>query len=176
AFAPPSGFFSGDYVFAMTGGDGSGGRMSLAGRFTDNDNNQFNTPGTLSGGVGDINDAGSVSPSVTISGNVGVPDAFGRSAATLNLGPKTTLHVAFYVSSSSSGFAVDVDSGASTPILGGLLSAQANAGVYSDGNLQAPVVLSTWGTVAGPPASSATSVGLLSPGTGANSGTFTLLL
>lgn len=176
AFAPPSGFFSGDYAFAMTGGDGSGGQMSLAGRFTDSNNNQFNTPGTLSGGVGDINDAGAVSAGVAITGTVGVPDAFGRSAATFHLGPNTTFQIAFYVLSSSGGFAVDVDSGAGTPVLGGLVSVQANPGLYSNGYLAAPVVLSTWGTAAGPPATSVTSVGLLTPGIGPASGTFTLVL
>jgi hypothetical protein len=174
-FAPPASFFSGDYAFGMTGADLSGGRMSLAGRLTINNNAQFNTPGTISGGVGDFNDAGSVVPNGTITGTVGVPDAYGRSLATVALGAQAPLQIAIYVLSSSAGFAVAADPAAGKPVLGGLFSAQANAGLYSNGYLSAPIVLSTWGTVAGMTPSSATSVGLAS-GFNSAAGTFNLQL
>jgi hypothetical protein len=120
-FSPPGNFFSGDYVIALTGNDSSGGRMGVLGRFTDNDNNCEGCTGTLSAGEGDINDNGAITPSVQITGNVSVPDLYSRSIATLTLGTQT-LQIAFYVFSSGGGFAVDMDSGASSRLLAGFVS------------------------------------------------------
>jgi hypothetical protein len=173
-FSPPGNFFSGDYVIALTGSDSSGGRMGVLGRFTDNDNNCEGCPGTLSGGEGDINDNGAITPSVQITGNVSVPDLYSRSIATLTLGTQT-LQIAFYVFSSGGGFAVDVDSGASSPLLAGFVSSQSNSGGYANVYLNAPVVFSTWGALAGSPASSDTSVGIAS-GFNSGAGTFNLQL
>jgi hypothetical protein len=80
-----------------------------------------------------------------------------------------------YVKSAQLGVAVDVDSGASTPLLAGFVGGQANAGLYGNGNLSAPVVFSTWGAIPGPPASSDTSVGIAS-GFNATAGTLNLQL
>jgi hypothetical protein len=159
---PPDGFFSGDYVFGMVGQDGSGGRMSVVGRFTDNDNNMSTAPGTLSAGDGDINDAGALAPSVQITGTVSVPDSFTRCTTALTLGNQV-LNLAIYVNSSGGGFVMDIDTGAQTPILAGLISSQAFAGQLSNANaFTDPVVFGLWGVVPGSPAASDTSVGLAS--------------
>jgi len=173
-FTPPSGFFSGDYVFALIGNDSSGGRMGVVGRFTDNDNNQLNTPGTLANGLGDVNDNGTVAASVSVTGNVTVPDAYSRCTASITVGTQN-LTLAFYVITSSSGFATDIDSGASTPLLAGFVTVQAAYGQLNNGNLDAPIILNAWGVVPGPPMASDTSIGLAS-GFSASPGTFNLQL
>jgi len=173
-FSPPGNFFSGDYVIALTGSDSSGDRMGVLGRFTDNDNNCEGCPGTLSAGEGDINDNGAITPSVPITGNVSVPDLYSRSIATLTLGTQA-LQIAFYVFSSGGGFAVDVDSGASSPLLAGFVSSQGHSGGYANVYLNAPVVFSTWGAMAGSPAASNTSLGIAS-GFNSGPGTFNLQL
>ena len=173
-FTPPSGFFSGDYVFALIGNDSSGGRMGVVGRFTDNDNNQLNTPGTLANGLGDVNDNGTVAASVSVTGNVTVPDAYSRCTASITVGTQN-LTLAFYVITSSSGFATDIDSGASTPLLAGFVTVQAAYGQLNNGNLDAPIILNAWGVVPGPPMASDTSIGLAS-GFSASAGTFNLQL
>ena len=171
-FAPPGGFFSGDYVLALVGSDSSGGRMGVVGRFSDSDNNCSVCPGTIASGMGDINDAGTLTSSVSITGNVSVPDSYSRSIVTLNLGVQT-LNLALYVISSQLGFAVDVDSGGSSPLLAGFVNVQNSPGTYSNGFLNAPVVFSTWGTIPGTAASSDTSLGIAS-GFSSAAGTFNL--
>jgi hypothetical protein len=169
--APPDGFFSGDYVFGLVGSDSSGGRMSVVGRVTDTNNNQFSTPGTLSNGLGDINDAGNIIPTVTITGGVGVPDSFSRSTGTVTIGGQAYQFV-YYVNSSGGGFIMDIDTGALSPNLAGLISSQANAGALGNANFT-PFVFSIWGASPGPPAASDTWLGL---GSGVDSvaGTFNL--
>lgn len=169
-FAPPGAFLSGDYILALIGNDSSGERMSLLGRFTDT-NKLFSNPGTLSSGMGDMNDNGAVTSSVAITGNVSVPDLYSRSTVTLNLGAQT-LNLAVYVVSSQLGFAVDIDSGGSSPQLAGFINVQNSAGTYSNGFLNAPVVWSTWGELAG---QSDTSLALAS-GFDSGAGTFSLQL
>jgi hypothetical protein len=173
-FTPPGGFFSGSYVLALVGSDSGGGRMGVLGSFTDNNGNCSVCPGTLGSGMGDINDAGTLTPSVPITGNVSVPDSYSRSTVTLNLGAQT-LNLALYVISSQLGFAVDVDSGSSSPLLAGFVNVQNSPGTYSNGFLNAPVVFSTWGTIPGTPASSDTSLGIAS-GFNSGAGTFNIQL
>jgi hypothetical protein len=159
-FTPPAGFFSGDYVLGLAGHDSKGGRMTLIGRFTDSNNNSFSTPGTLSAGMADINAAG-VTSSAPITGSVAVPDVYSRSLVTLHIGAQT-FQLALYVKSSQLGVAVDVDSVGSGPSLAGFINTQSNPGTYDRGHLNAPVVFSTWAATPGPPAASATTVGILS--------------
>jgi hypothetical protein len=173
-FAPPGGFFTGDYVFGLVGSDSAGGRMGVLGRFTDTNNSCSTCPGTVGSGMGDINDAGTLTPSVSITGNVSVPDSYSRSTVTLNLGAQT-LNLALYVISSQLGFAVDVDSGGSSPLLAGFVNVQNSPGTYSNGFLNAPVIFSIWGTIPGAPASSDTSLGIAS-GFNNGAGTFSLRL
>jgi len=173
-FAPPGAFFAGDYVLALVGSDSSGGRMGVLGRFSDSNSNCSVCPGTLSSGMGDINDAGTLTPSVSITGNVSVPDSYSRSTVTLNLGAQT-LNLALYVISSQLGFAVDVDSSGSSTLLTGFVNVQNSPGTYRNGFLNAPVVFSTWGAVPGAPASSDTSLGIAS-GFSSGAGTFNLEL
>jgi hypothetical protein len=172
-YAPPNGFLSGAYVFAFVGNDSGGGRMSMLGRF-DDDNTLSVEPGTLSSAIGDINDDGTITPTVSITGTVGVPDVYSRSTVTMNFGAQT-LTFALYVVSSQLGFAVDVDSGASSPLLAGFVNVQNSPGTYSNGFLNAPVIFSTWGAVAGAPPASDTSLGIAS-GFNSNAGTFNIQL
>ena len=167
------GFLSGDYVLGIVGNDASGGRMSVLGRFTDTTPG-LNTPGTLSAGMADSNDNGTLATQVAMSGTIGVPDAYTRSLATVTVGTET-LQLAIYVAGAGAGFAANADPAASSPRLAGFVNSQANAGVYNNGNLDAPVVLSLWGATAGSSPASATSVGIAS-GFNSQLGTFNLLL
>jgi hypothetical protein len=173
-FTPPAGFFSGDYVLGLVGSGSSRGRMSVIGRVTDNNGSKLSNPGTLSAGMGDINDAGAIISGAPIAGSVSVPDAYSRSAVTLVIGTQT-FHLAVYVKSSQLGVAVDVDSDPSSPQLAGFINTQNNAGTYDNGHLSAPVVFNTWGRTTGPPATSATTVGLAS-GFNSVAGTFNVQL
>ena len=170
-FTPPGAFLSGDYVIAVVGADSSGGRMGIVGRFSDS-NTCENCVGTLTSGVGDINDHANLTSNAELSGNISVPDLYSRSVVTVNLGNQT-LQFAFYVVTSQVAFAVEVDSGISSPLLAGFVSSQTNAGGYANNYLNAPVVFNTWGAIATPPASD-TSIGLAS-GFNSAGGTFSLL-
>jgi len=172
-FTPPAAFFDGDYVIALIGDDSSGGRMGVIGRFTENNpNNAASSP--LTNGLADINDNGALASSVNTTGNVTAPDLYNRCTASVTVGTQN-LTLAFYVITSSSGFAIDIDSAAGTPSLTGFVTSQANAGLYQNNQLNAPVILNTWGVVPGAPISSDTSIGLAF-GFDANAGTFNLQL
>jgi hypothetical protein len=167
------GFFAGDYVLGLVGNDSSGGRMSVVGRFTDTSAG-FNATGTLSAGMGDINDNGTLSSSAMITGTIGPPDAYSRSAGMLTVGGQA-LQLAIYVSGAGAGFAASADSSASAPRLTGFVNAQANAGMFNNGNLDQPVLLSIWGASPAPNSMSDTAVGIAS-GFNAGAGTLNLLL
>jgi hypothetical protein len=167
------GFFAGDYVLGLVGNDSSGGRMSVVGRFTDTSAG-FNATGTLSAGIGDINDNGTLSSSAVITGTIGPPDAYSRSAGMLTVGGQA-LQLAIYVSGAGAGFAGNADPSASAPRLAGIVNTQANAGMFNNGNLSAPILLSIWGASPAPGSMSDTSVGIAS-GFNAGAGTFNLLL
>ncbi|HKV77202.1 MAG TPA: hypothetical protein VJP02_03640 [Candidatus Sulfotelmatobacter sp.] len=158
-FAPPGAYLNGSYVIAVVGADPSGGRMGLVGEFTDNDSCS-NCAGSITAGVGDSNDNGTLTSSTSISGSTTVTDLYSRSAVTLNFGTQT-LQFAFYIVSSSLAFAIETDSGTSSPLLAGFVGTQANPGLYANNHLNAPVVFSAWGANAGP-VSSDTSIGLVS--------------
>jgi hypothetical protein len=155
--APPAGFFSGDYVLGLVGVDSHQGRMTVIGRLTDSNGNMFSNPGTIAAGMADINDAGATTASAPITGTVAVPDAYSRSAVTVTIGAQA-FHFALYVKSSQLGVAVDVDSGASSPLLAGFVNTQNNPGTYGNGHLNAPLLLNAWGSSAGPPATSSTTL------------------
>ena len=165
------GFFNGDYVLGMVGSDAGGARMAVLGRFTDTAPG-FNASGTLSAGMGDINDDGTLASQVAISGTIGVPDAYSRSAATLTAGMQP-LKLAIYVTSAGSGFVGSADASLSSPRLAGIVNSQAGAGMFSNGNLDAPVLYTIWGASQGPPAASDTTIGIAS-GFNAQLGTFNL--
>jgi hypothetical protein len=167
------GFFNGDYVLGMVGSDASGARMAVLGRFTDTSPG-FNAAGTLSAGIGDINDNGTLASQVAISGTIGIPDAYSRSAAALSAGVQS-LKLAIYLTSAGSGFAASADTSNSSPRLAGIVNSQAGAGMLGNGNLDAPVLFTIWGASQGPPAASDTTVGIAS-GFNGQLGTFSLLL
>jgi hypothetical protein len=158
-FVPSISYFTGSYVLAMMGADSSGARMGLLGAFIDN-TTSFSTPGTINNAVWDMNDNGAVTSNVSFAGSVSVPDLYSRSLLNLTAGSQT-LNLAVYVLTSSSGFGVDADSGGSSPLLAGFVGVQANPGLYSNSDLSAPVIFSTWGAGSAPPESD-TSIGIAS--------------
>ncbi len=147
------GALTGDYVIAVAGADLNGQRMGIVGRFTD--------AGTLSNGVADINDNGTVTSSAVLTGSVTAPDAYSRSTATLMIGGQS-FKMAFYALRPEAGFAIDVDPAGSGAILSGFVNEQLNAGRYGNANLGSPFVFSTWGAIAGTPALSDTRIGVSS--------------
>jgi hypothetical protein len=164
---PPDVSLSGDYAFGMAGTDPSGGRMSEVGRFNV-------TNGNVSAGVADINDAGTVTANAQVSGTfLQALDAYSRAVATLTIGGQPH-SLDIFVNSSGGGFAIDDASTVGFARLAGIISSQANAGAYSNGDLNAPFIFSAWGVVPGPPASSDSTVGLAS-GFNSGAGTFNLL-
>lgn len=178
---------NGDYIFGVLGedpygGSGVGTQMAIAGRFT-------NSNGTLSAGVGDVNDGGSVTQSTSVSGSSlpsSQPDLWPRVALNLSIGGLQTSLVA-YPSSSGSAFAVATvatpfphSSGEGVGYVAGFISPQSNAGSYTNSSLNAPFVFTTlgvppplccWSTN---PSSSDTTIGLAS-GFDSNAGTLNLL-
>ena len=154
---PDFGYFTGDYAMGVVGSDAGGHRMGIAGRFTESA--AAGTTGTISSGVGDVNDSGTVTSSAAIIGTVSPPDASSRSVATLTIGGQKYTF-AFYVLRPDTGFAIDIDAPGSGGVLAGLVSTQLNASLYSDANLSAPFVFSTWGALPGAPATSDTAVGV----------------
>jgi hypothetical protein len=169
----PGGFFLGDYVLGVVGSNSTGGRMGVLGRFTDTTPGA-GTAGTLSNGLGDINNGGTLSASLAITGTVGVPDVYSRSAATLTVGTQA-LQMAFYVVNSNVAFVVNADPSAAAPLLAGFANSQASYGMLNSGNLSAPVIVSTWGAAPGGAPASATLLARAS-NFNAGAGTFDLLL
>jgi hypothetical protein len=161
----PAVTLTGDQALALVGSDATGGRMSVVGRLTI-------AKGQVSGGEANINDAGTVTSKAALTGSVSTNpvDAFNRSTGTLTVG-SDTLQIAFYVGGSTEPgagvgggaklqvFIMDVDTGG--PILGGFLTLQANAGLYSNAQLNTPIVFGTWGVDSGG-LTSDTTIGLAS--------------
>ena len=166
---PNFGYFSGDYMLGVVGEDTSGHRMGIVGRFTDNE--AANATGTVSAGMADINDNGTVLASTALAGTVSPPDASSRSVATFTIGGHAHTF-AFYILRSDAGFAIDIDPPGSGAVLAGLVNLQYLANLYTDGNLNAPFVFSSWGIAPGPPATTDTSVGVATGVDGQGSLTF----
>jgi hypothetical protein len=166
---PNFGYFTGDYMLGVVGEDTGGHRMGIVGRFTDNE--AANSTGTISGGMADVNDNGTVTASAALTGTVSPPDASSRSVATFTIGGRPHMF-AFYILRSDAGFAIDIDQPGSGAVLAGLVNLQYLANLYTDANLSAPFVFSSWGVVPGSPATSDTSVGVATSVDGKGSITF----
>jgi len=166
----------GDYVFGLVGSDphgggGLGSQESIVGRFTC-------TNGTVSAGVADVNDGGTVTTDVPVTGTAATAPSMGLTtpeylSVNLNLtigGAQVPLSVR--VNSSGGGLAYSNG-------LVGFLSPQTNAGTYDNASLNAPFVFSTWGapsplfTGSTYTSSSVTTLGL-SSGFDSDAGTFNL--
>jgi len=170
---------NGDYAFGLVGADADaagvlGGQIGAAGRFT------FSN-GNLSAGVADINDGGTVTANVPVSGAMSgpPPDLYSRVTVGLTVGGQQAI-LTIYVNSSGSGFAIgDISTQTGHNAFVGFISPQVNAGAYNDGSLNAPLVFSTWGapaplyTGSSYTASSDTTLGLAS-GFNSGAGTFNL--
>jgi hypothetical protein len=187
---PPGSILNdGDYIFGVLGedpygGGGSGAQIAAAGRFT-------YTNGTLSAGVGDMNDGGVVTQSASVSGSNPVQslpqtDLWPRKRLSLLIGG-LFFNVAVYGSPTGSAFVVGVIqtpiahlSGLGVADVGGFIAPQANAGSYGNTSLSAPFVFSTSG--APPPlccpttnpTTTGTTIGIAS-GFNSGAGTFNLL-
>jgi hypothetical protein len=171
---------NGDYAFGLVGIDpgdsGSGSQIGAAGTFT-------YSSGNLGAGVADINDGGTVTANAPVSGAMfpnAPPDLYSRVARDLTIGGQL-VHLAIYANSSGGGFAIgEIPSQtANTRAVAGIISPQTNAGAYTNGSLNAPLVFSTWGapaplyTGASYTTSSDTTLGLAS-GFNSSAGTFNL--
>jgi hypothetical protein len=169
--AAPDSVLSGDYAFGLVGTDpaGDGSQIGVAGRFTYSN-------GNLSAGVADINDGGAVTANTPFSGNTTAPppDLYSRVFVGFTLGGQKAALI-IYANSLGRAFAIGaISSQTGTKGLAGFISSQANAGAYSNGSLNAPLVFSTWGapaplyTGSSYATSSDTTLGLIS---GVNGGT-----
>lgn len=180
ATAPDAVLNGGDYAFGLVGIDpgdnGSGSQIGAAGRFTYSN-------GNLGAGVADINDGGVVTANAPVAGAMfpnAPPDLYSRVVRDLTIGGQL-VHLGIYVNSSGGGFAIgEIPSQtANTGAVAGFISPQTNAGAYTNGSLNAPLVFSTWGapaplyTGASYTTSSDTTLGLAS-GFNSGAGTFNL--
>lgn len=145
----PDAVLNGDYAFGLVGIDpgdsGSGSQIGAAGRFTYSN-------GNVTVGVADINDGGVVTANATVAGAMfpnTPPDLYSRVVRDLSIGGQL-VHLGIYVNSSGGGFAIgEIPSQtANTRAVAGFISPQANAGSYTNGSLNAPLVFSTWGAPA----------------------------
>lgn len=173
----PSTNLNGSYAFGLTGTDASanGSQISAVGTFTVNN-------GNITTGVADINDGGTVTANVALSGSVNSnsSDPFSPISITLSIGGQF-LGFGVYVDSSGGGLALGQTNGGNGHNgLAGFVSPQANAGSYNNTSLNAPIVFSTWGAPsplysdAVFTAASDTTIGIAS-GFDSSAGTFDLL-
>ena len=175
-FVPGPTFLSGDLALGLVGSDSSGNRMTLLGRFTDTTAG-LAVAGMLSNGLGDTNTSGIPKSMQSITGTVGIPDAYSRSLATVMIGSQP-LQLAIYVPVPGLGLVANADSASGSPLLAGFVNGQANL-PFGNGSLTAPLIVTSWGGV------SAQSVTSLSRASGFNAtggpagsgkGTFDLLV
>ena len=96
---------AGNYAFGWSGVDSAGGRLADVGSYTTDQN------GNLTAGAADINDAGTVSQMVALTGSYGqtVDATSGRGTATLAINGATS-NFTFYVVSSSEIFMLETES------------------------------------------------------------------
>jgi hypothetical protein len=118
---------AGAFAFNLSGIDGVGNPLALAGNFTSD------TSGTITTGVNDANDSGSVSTNNPLTGSVPV-NANGRGVATVNTNTvQGTLTFAFYVVDANHLKLVEVDA---APVLGG--EAFRQTGPFSAASVSGP--------------------------------------
>ena len=96
---------AGNYVFGLSGVDSAGRRLAGVGSYTTDQN------GNLSTGSADINDAGTVSQMVTLTGSYGqtIDAASGRGTASLTINGATS-NFTFYVVNSTEIFMLETES------------------------------------------------------------------
>jgi hypothetical protein len=143
----PDAVLNGDYAFGLVGTDpgdnGLGSQIGVAGRFTYSN-------GSLSAGVADINDGGTVTANAPLSGAQAAfpPDLFSRVTVNLTMGGQQAVFTVYV--NSGGGFAIGQIPSPTGNTRGvvGFISPQANAGAYNNGSLNAPLVFSTWGVPA----------------------------
>lgn len=96
---------AGNYAFGWSGVDSAGGRLAGVGSYTTDQN------GNLSTGLADINDAGTVSQMVTLTGSYGqtIDATSGRGTASLTINGATS-NFTFYVVNSTEIFMLETES------------------------------------------------------------------
>ncbi len=154
--------FSGGYAFGITGTVPGTARYSAAGAFTSAGN------GTINSGKQDVDAGGSVTADQTITSGTYSVAANGRATLTLTNSLGSSDYV-FYLSSSGSGVMMSTDPGSSSPLAGGLVTAQ-TGGPYSNASLNATSVIS-WSTGVASVSGADAVLGLL---TGDGNGNFSL--
>lgn len=117
---------SGNYAFGFSGIDSRKNRFGVAGSFTSNGS------GTLTSGLLDSDDAGSVSSSVGFAGTSTAVDSNGRGTITLNP-PSGAAIYSFYVVNATELLVVGIDTFApgGNPLVSGTILLQSNSGSFS---------------------------------------------
>jgi hypothetical protein len=126
---------TGLYGFGISGQDSTGGRLASAGLFS------ADGAGNISGGTEDINDAGTVTNSVSFTGTYSAPDATnGRATGTVSTtSPAQTTHFSLYVVSASEAFLMTTDAESTAGLQSGTVLSQAST-PYSNSSLNASSV------------------------------------
>lgn len=139
---------NGTYAYGLVGIDGSkSNRMALIGEF------QADGASILSNGLSDMNDAGTVSPSMPVSGTYSVAST-GRGTVALSVSGLGTLNAAFYIVSRTELFLMETDAvSGGHPLLSGDVLQQTNAGSFSDASLSGASVLEADGATSTTPTS-----------------------
>jgi len=151
---------NGPYAFGLTGWDGSGGHYAVAGSFQ-------SSGGQISALAADINDAGTLSSSLTSgTGTYGSVDSFGNATGSLTMGG-TTLPLSMYLVSKNEALVATNPPAAGAPILSG--EAISTASSFGNDSLQSTEIFHIGGVSTNGPD---VSVGILTfDGAGALGGT-----
>jgi hypothetical protein len=130
---------AGDWVFGAVGDDGSGHRLTVAGRLT------LGATGAI--GANSTGDATTVTAisNAALTGTFAAPDANGRGSAALSVGAQA-LPVAYYVIDANTLLIATNDSSASTPRIAGRMTRQVGAGTLDSTAFSSASVLSLWGS------------------------------
>ena len=128
---------TGDYALGFVGIDSAGGRFGLAGVF------HAEVAGTMSNGLLDGDDNGTILSSTAFAGNYSVASS-GRGTATLNItGGQGTVNYSFYVVSATELLAMQIDSvAAGKSLLSGSILQQIGADSFTNASLNGTSVVS----------------------------------
>ncbi|MFI5058816.1 MAG: beta strand repeat-containing protein [Candidatus Acidiferrales bacterium] len=121
---------TGPYGFGISGQDSKAGRIAIAGIFS------ADGAGNISGGLEDINDAGTVTNSVSFTGSYSAPDATNGRVTGGVSSPAPTTHFSLYVVSASEALMMTTDAESTAGLESGSVLSQVPA-PYTDGSLNA---------------------------------------
>jgi len=132
---------AGNYVFELSGVDAQGSRMATAGQFS------LDASGTISAGIADVNDAGTMTSQAALTGNVLASGSRAGSAVMNVAGFAGPVHLSLYLISAEEMYAVETD-GAGQPLMVGTILRQ-SGGPFSTATLAGNDVIQMSGESAG---------------------------